>query len=77
MADYVDGDEQLQDAFEEGNGDANNDEVRRPAPLLGVTVAAFRSYGVLYSGARNHASQTRTAGGRKEENGGAHCMSQP
>ena len=27
MADYVDGDEQLQDAFEEGNGDANNDEV--------------------------------------------------
>ena len=26
MADY-DGDEQLQDAFEEGNGDANNDEV--------------------------------------------------
>lgn len=28
MADFVDGDEQLQDAFEEGNGDANNDEVR-------------------------------------------------
>ena len=27
MAEY-DGDEQLQDAFEEGNGDANNDEVR-------------------------------------------------
>ena len=26
MAEY-DGDEQLQDAFEEGNGDANNEEV--------------------------------------------------
>ena len=28
MTEYVDGDEQLQDAFEEGNDDANTDEVR-------------------------------------------------
>ncbi len=27
MADYAEGDEQLQDAFEEGNGDAAHDEV--------------------------------------------------
>jgi len=27
MADYVEGDDQLQDTFEEGNGDAAHDEV--------------------------------------------------
>lgn len=74
MADYVDGDEQLQDAFEEGNGDANNDEVRGPAARLGVTVVASCPKAASRSGARNNASQTRTAGRREEENGRAHCM---
>lgn len=41
MADYVDGDEQLQDVFEEGNGDANNDEVRGPCTVAGFYRCCF------------------------------------
>lgn len=82
MADYVDGDEQLQDAFDEGNGDANNDEVcgrRVLAPIWPVTLSllpSLRLYGyMLCSGAYIYASQISTTRRRKEKGGGAHCTS--
>lgn len=42
MADYADGDEQLQDAFEEGNGDAAHDEVSHSAATDAVCVHPAR-----------------------------------
>ena len=38
MADYDEGDEQLQDAFEEGNGDAAHEEVRHSAATGAVCI---------------------------------------
>ena len=81
MADYVDGDEQLQDAFEEGNGDANNDEARGrwvSSTIAGRHVRCSQSlHYMLCSGACIYASQTGATRGREEEDGGAHCTSQP
>lgn len=52
MADYAEGDEQLQDEFEEGNGDAANQEVSHPAATgaLCILPASTTSDPVVFAG---------------------------
>jgi hypothetical protein len=65
MADYADGDEQLQDAFEEGNGDAAHDEVSHSAATDAVCVhpASTTSDPAMFAGTSIYARQTCTIGG--------------
>jgi hypothetical protein len=77
MADYAEGDEQLQDAFEEGNGDAAHDEVSHSAATGAFCIlpSSTTSDPVVFAGTSVYARQTCTVGGREKENGGTYSMS--
>lgn len=65
MADYAEGDEQLQDAFEEGNGDAAHDEVSHSAATGAVCIfpASTTPDPAMFAGTSIYARQTGTTGG--------------